>query len=86
MSTYNLDLLFLAPPSGVAEPAISHVCVKHSHTPSYKGANDMPVLTPGCFGPGEFDAQINRLMDELEAVRELVRQRYAALREKQKEG
>ena len=85
MRTYNLGLLFLAPPGASAEPAVSHVCVKHAHTPAYRGANHKPVLTPGCLGPGELDAQVDRLKEELETVRELGHQEYAAFRKKRNE-
>jgi len=77
VSTCNFDLVFLDPGVDVAEPAVSHVAVNHSYAPEYKEANRLPVLTPGCYGPDELDAQIDRLKDELEAIRVLGHRKYA---------
>ena len=85
MNTFNLDLFFREPPAGerIPAPAISHVTVKHADTLEYQGLNDMLVLTPGCYNTVELDAQINRLQEELEAIRRSAHEKYAAFRAKQ---
>ena len=81
MSTYTLDLLFLAPPEdALPGPAISHVSVKTWHKGGYKIQNEPPLLTPQCMGPTEIDNQIDRLKDELEAIRAKAHRKYAAYR------
>lgn len=81
MSTYTLDLLFLAPPEdALPGPAISHVSVKTWHKAGYKIKDEPPLLTPQCMGPAEIDNQINRLKDELEVIRAKAHRKYAAYR------
>ena len=81
MSTYTLDLLFLAPPKdALPGPAISHVSVKTWHKGGYKIKDEPWVLTPQCMGTTEIDHQIDRLKDELEAIRAKAHRKYAAYR------
>jgi hypothetical protein len=81
MSTYTLDLLFLAPPEdALAGPAVSHVSVKTWHKGGYEIEDEPSLLTPQCMGPSEIDHQINRLKDELEVIRTKAHKKYAAYR------
>jgi len=82
---YNLEFLFIEPPLSEPVPAISHVALKHAHTPTYVGIQSQPVLTPGCFGPDELDGQIDRLQAELESIRKLAHERYAAFQRRGRE-
>ena len=80
-NTYSLDLLFLEPPSPAREsesgPPISHVAVKHSTSGGYKGVSpDLELISHRCLSFAEFNAEIERLQEELETIRESARRRY----------
>lgn len=80
--TYSLDLLFLDSPifegSG-HRTQLARVHVKTSSGGAYRGVNpSLEYITPECVALGEFEAQIDRLQAELEAVRKKARRKFAA--------
>ena len=84
-TTYSLDLFFLDPPVDAAHypPAIAHIQVLNSHTPSYKGIDEVPqVLTPVCYGIAELEGQVQRLKSELDAILVKARRRFTQFKTK----
>jgi len=84
MKTWTLDFLFLTTPEGeLPHPPISHLHVKRCSKGEYRGYEDMILVGARCFSIGEFEAQIDRLRDELEAIRKEARRKYAEYKARQ---
>lgn len=80
--TYSLDLLFLDSPifeGSSHRSQVARVHIKTSTGNTYRGVNpDLEYITPECVALGEFEAQIDRLQAELEAIRRKARRKFAA--------
>lgn len=78
MDHYSLELLFLAPKGGQhTGPVTSHIYVKKYGSRSYPGEEEVESLTLcSCRGIEELEREINRLQNELEAIRQRARKKY----------
>jgi hypothetical protein len=78
--TYHLDLLFLDFPI-FSEPGprrqIARVFVKTRTGAHYQGINDLDYITPECVALGEFEANLDLLQAEIEAIRKKARRKFA---------
>lgn len=76
MST--LGLYFSRQKRGTLYPSFAHIYLKsRSKSERIKDSDDYILLTPECVSPGELDAQVDRLIRELEQVRTLGKQKLA---------
>ena len=76
MST--LGLYFSKQESGSLYPSFAHVYVKSSSKSArIKDSDDFTLLTPECMTSAELDAQIDRLIRELEKIRTTGKQKLA---------
>ena len=77
--THSLDLLFITPSEGdLPSPARSHVYIKNSMVPGYRGGFNPSVITADCETFEELQYQVDRLQKELEAILKSGRAKYAA--------
>lgn len=77
--THSLDLLFITPSEGdLPSPARSHVYIKNSMVPGYRGGFNPSVITADCETFEELQYQVDRLQKELEAILKSGRGKYAA--------
>jgi hypothetical protein len=76
MST--LGLYFSRQQRGSLYPTFAHVYVKSwSKSARIKDSDDYILLTPECVSSGELDAQVERLIRELEQIRALGKKKLA---------
>lgn len=81
--TSTLDLYFSPKESGSLYPSFVHVYVKaYGTSPRGREAKeraDYVLLTPECMSEEELDAQIDRLIRELERIRTLGKKRLCQM-------
>ena len=71
--TYSLDLLFLESSKGnLPGPSIAQIYIK-THTSDEKGHI---LITPNCVSMREFEEQIDRLKQELDALKKKANQKF----------
>ena len=75
MATYSLDLDFRKPDPKFPGPLIAQIYIKTS-TDDKKGTR---FITPQCVNFREFDHEIKRLEDELQAIRRKARQKFDSI-------
>ena len=77
--TTTLDFYF-SPKKGRLYPSFGHIHVKAFTTSprgmEAKGRSDYALLTPECVSQGELDEQIDRLIRELEHIRDLGKKKF----------
>lgn len=72
--THSLDLLFLEPSTNdFPGPRIAQIYLK-THSSDKKGNI---LITPQCVSMGDFDGEIERLMRELEVIREKGKRKFS---------
>lgn len=77
--TYNLDLLYLHVPIfevGVNTDKIAQVYIKTRTTHAYLGEMELDYITQQCTSLPEFEAELDRLVSELECIRQAARREF----------
>ena len=78
MDTYRLGLYFREIDGPILSRPISHVYVRSPLGYEYPDAENMIFLTPREYGPQGVENEIDKLIEELQTIKQQVRAKYKA--------